>query len=147
MVKPLLLHRVEHADAVVDQLHQVLVRTDNHHIQTGCRALPRIGGDDVVGFEAVFLDTREVEGTGRVTDQPELRLQILRRGVAVGLVLIVDVVAEGDTAGVENNGEVVARMVFDQPQHHGHEPTHSADRHAIRTGQGRQSVVSPEDVG
>ena len=147
VVQPLLLHRIEHADAVVDQLHQVLVRADNHHVQPGRRTLPRIGGDDVVGFKAVFLDAGEIEGAGRVPDQPELRLQILRRGVAVGLVLIVDVVAEGDAAGVENHREVVPRMVFDQPQHHGHEPAHGADRHAIGTGQRRQSVVSPEDVG
>ena len=34
---------------------------------------PRIGGDEVVGLEAFHLDAGQVEGAGRLADQPELR--------------------------------------------------------------------------
>ena len=47
-----ILHRIEHCDAVADQLHQILVRRDDGDLGAPGRGLPGIGGDQVVGLEA-----------------------------------------------------------------------------------------------
>ena len=65
-----------------------------------------IGGDEVVGLEAVLLDAGDVEGLHGVADQRELRDQLLRRRRPVRLVVLVDLVAERLLAGVEDDGQV-----------------------------------------
>ena len=92
---PLVLHRIEHGDAVVHQLHEVLVGRDDDGLEALGRRLFRIGRDQVVGLVALKLDAGQVEGAGRLAHQGELRAQLLRRLVAVCLVFRVEVVAEG----------------------------------------------------
>ena len=69
------LHGVVHDDAVADELHQILVGRDNCRRRPGLAGEPRVGGDQVVGFEADLLQVRQLEGTHRVADQRELRPQ------------------------------------------------------------------------
>ncbi len=83
------------------------------------RARPSsVGGDQVVRLEALDLDRRQAEGAGRVAHQRELRHQLGRWLVAIGLVLVVDLVAEADPAGVEDDDHVVVGMVLHQPEQH-----------------------------
>lgn len=103
---PLVLHRVEHDDARLDQLHQVLVGGDDGHVGARRARLRRIGRDQVVGLEALLLDTGDVEGARRLADQAELRSQVLRRLRAMGLVEVVDLVAERVAGGVEDHREM-----------------------------------------
>ena len=94
-VDGLVLHGVEHDDAIADQLHQILVGRDDRDLPA---CIPRPAGqgrDDVVGLVAIRLDAGDVEGAGCFARQGELRLQILGQFGAVGLVFGVDVVAEG----------------------------------------------------
>ena len=67
-----------------------------------------IAGDDVVGLEPRFLDARQRESAGRVADQRELRHQVLGRRRAVGLVLVVHLVAE---AYARDSSRITARCV------------------------------------
>ena len=54
------------------------------------RAVLGVGGDQVVGLVALDVDHRQAEGAGGLADQRELRDELLRRLVAVGLVLVVE---------------------------------------------------------
>ncbi len=146
------LHGVEHGDAVADELHQVLVGGDDHHLAPGVAGGAGVGGDDVVGLVAVQLDRRHAEGAGGLAHQAELRDQILGRRRAVGLVLRVEVGAERLLRGVEYDRQVrrplrvVAHLAQQLPQHVA-EAGHRADRQAVGLPrEGRQGVVGAEDV-
>ncbi len=62
-----------------------------------------IGGDDVIGLIAFKLDAGDVEGSHGIADKAELGHQIFRSRRALGLVLIIDLVAEGVALGIENH--------------------------------------------
>jgi hypothetical protein len=89
------LHRVEHLDPAAHQLHQVLVRGDDRHPPPGFPRLAGERGDDVVGLVALQLQAGDVEGARGLARQRDLRAQVLRHLVAIGLVEVIEVVAEG----------------------------------------------------
>ena len=88
------LHRVEHGDALADQLHQVLVRGHDGDLDAALAGQPGVGRDQVVRFVALHLDRRQIERPGRLADHGELGLEVVRRLVPVGLVVGIEVVAE-----------------------------------------------------
>ena len=139
------------ADAGPDQLHEILVGRHDRHVGAGCHRLHRVGGDQVVGLHAQLLDAGHVEGLHGVADQRELRHQLFRRRRAMRLVVLVDLVAEGLLAGVEDDGQVrrparLARVGQQLPQH-GAEAVHRPHRQPIgRTRQRRQRMEGAEDV-
>ena len=90
------LHGVQHADLVGDQLHQVFVRRHDGDARALGGGLARVGRDQVVGFKTLHLEGGLAEGDGGLAHQRELRDQVFRRIGAVGLVLVVEVIAEGD---------------------------------------------------
>ncbi len=148
---PLVLHRVEHLDQViVDELHQVLVGRDDGNLGAGLAAEPRIGRDQIIGFEALFLDTGDAEGANRVAGKRELRHQIIRRLGAIRLVLAEHRIAEAHPPGIENHRKMrrlIARLgiLKELPQHVA-EAGNGARRKAVGFArQGRQCVVGAED--
>ena len=161
-IDALVLHRVEHVDAAAldsavrlralpDELHQVLVARDDRHVPAAARRLDRVGGDQVVGFEIVFLDAGQAEGARGIPDQRELRDEVLGRRRPVGLVLIVERVAEAGRSLVQDHRQVgwavrLVEVVGELPQHR-RVTIDRAHRHAVRIGQRRQSVIGAEDVG
>ena len=155
----LVLHRVEHIDAgravrrvdFGDQLHQVLVGTDDGDVPAAFLRAAGIGGDEIVGLQPRHLDAGQAEGAGRVADQRELRLEVFGRLGPVGLVVLVDVVAEALAAGVEDHGKVgraVGRVEIGRelPQHRG-VAIDRAHRSPFGVRQRGQAVIGPEDVG
>ena len=145
------LHGVEHDDAGPHELHQILVGGDDGDVAAGVDHLLRVGGNEVVGLKAELLDAGDVERLHRVADEWELRDELLRRWRPVGLVVLVDLVAEGLLRGIEDNGEMgrcLGRLGLAQqlPQH-GAKAVHGADRKAVgRARQRRQRVEGAEDV-
>jgi hypothetical protein len=146
-----ILHGVEHGDPRADQLHQVLVGGDDHHLAAHVADLAGVGGDQVVGLVARLLQAGHAEGPGRLAHQRELRDQVFRRRRPVGLVLGVELVAEGLLRMVEYHRQmgrrVVLRLHVDQqlPQHVA-ETGHRPDRQAVGLArQRRQGVEGPED--
>ena len=148
---PPVLHGVEHGDAGLHELHQILVRGDNGDVGAGLRRLDRIGGDQIVGLVAHLLDAGDVEGLHRIADQRELRHQLFRRRRSVCLVVGVDVVAEALLRRVENHRQMrrpVRQLgVAEQLPQHGAEAVHGPYRQTVRwSRERRQRVKSPEDV-
>ena len=147
----LVLHRVEHIDAVADQLHQVLVGGDDRHRPPRLARTPGQGGDDVIGLIAVNLDARHVEGAGGGPGKGKLRAQVLRQFGAVGLVGGVDVVAEGLGTGVKDHRDMGGRLFAGMGQlapEKVAKPRDRPHRHAVGFArQRRQRVIGAKDEG
>ena len=147
---PLILHRVVHVDAGLDQLHQVLVGTDDRDMPTGRHGRPGIAGDDVIGLIPVFLDTGQGKGAGGVADHRELGNQVFRRGRAVRLILVVHVVAESVRSLVQDHGQMrrplrLAQFLGQLPQHR-RIAIDRAHRLAMPVGQRRKLVIGAENI-
>ena len=111
----------------------------------------RIGGDDVVRLDIGFLDAGQAERAGGIADQRELRHQILGRWRAVGLVLIVDLVAEAAARLVENHCQMrrpigLVQIVGQLPQHGGI-AIDRAYRRPFGVGQRGEAMIGTEDIG
>ena len=147
----LVLHGVEHRHARLDELHQVLVGGDDGHVAAGSNRVLGVGGDQVVRLEAQLLDAGDVEGPHCLADQRELGNELFRRGRTMRLVVLIDLVAKGLLAGIEDDGEVrrpapLARILQQLPQH-GTEAVHGAHGQSVRGArQRRQGVEGAKDV-
>ena len=147
---PAVVHRVEHVDVAVDQLHQILVRADDGHLPAGELGGGAIAGDDVVGLEPGLLDARDRKGASGGSDERELRDQILGRRRPVGLVLVVHLIAEGRCRGIENDRHVgravgLLEPVGELPEHRGI-AIDRARRLAVTVGQWGQPMIGAKDV-
>ena len=100
------LHRVIHADAIRDQLHQILVRGHDGHLCPHFRRLGGVGGDQVISLIALFFKRDKPKGPRRIADQRKLRHQIFWRGGAIGLVDGIDVIAKARALSIEHNAHV-----------------------------------------
>ncbi len=145
------LHRVEHVDAVVHELHQILVGRNDGDARACLMREPRIGGDEIVRLEAGLFDAGEAEGAGRIAHQRELRHEIFRRFDPVCLVFGINVVAESLRARIENDGEMgrleLVLRVLDQLVKHVAEARDGADRKPIGlASERRQRMIGAEDV-
>ena len=145
----LVLHRVEQIHAGANQLHQVLVGTDDRDIEASAARRHHIGGDDVVRLHALLFKAGHAERPHRIADQRELRHQIFGWRRAVGLVAIIHVVAEGVAAGIEHHGKMGGGLgpveLGNQLPQHRREAVDSAHRRALRIGERRQPMIGAED--
>src|SRR6185437_15287612 len=111
----------------------------------------RVGGDEIVRLEAILLEAGNIECLHRIADEGELRNKLFRQRRPVGLVLGVDLVAEGLLAGVKNHREVgwtarLSRILQELPQHRT-EAMHGAHWQSVRgTRQWRQGMERAENV-
>ena len=141
--------RAVRADA--DQLHQVLVAGDDGDVPALAGGLARVGGDDVVGLQPLFLDTGQAEGAGGVANQGELGDQVLGRRRTVRLVFRVHVVAERFARFVEDYRQMgravrLVQVLGQFPQHR-RIAINRADGGAGGVGQRRQAVIGAENIG
>ena len=147
---PLILHRVVHVDAGLDQLHQILVGTDDGDMPSRRDRRLGVAGDDVVGFKALLLDAGQGEGARRIADHRKLRDQILGRGRAVRLILVVHVVAEGVRPLVQDHRQM--RRPLGLTQFFGQLPQHRriaidrANGLAMPVGERGKLVIGAENI-
>ena len=148
----LVLHRVVHDDAVVHELHQVLVGRHDGGGRLRLAGEPRVGRDQVVGLEAGLLQAGDVEGVHRLADQRELRDQIVRRRPA-GAPCIRDRNRCGRSSPTcrtpprDASARSSGFMSLQQLPQHVAEAEHGVDLQAVGlAGQRRQRVVGAEDV-
>ena len=148
----LVFHRVIEGDAVADELHQVFVGGDDGGGGTGLGSEAGIGGDDVIGLEILLLDAGHIKGADGIADEFELRTQFLWRLGAVGLVGIIECIAECFGGMIENDGEVGGPLASDRvaqefPDHVA-EARNRADGQLVRFArQRRQRMEGAENIG
>jgi len=87
--------------------------------------------DDVVRLKAILFDARQIQRARRITHDGKLWAQVFGRRIAIGFVLIVNLVPKRLALGVKNDREIVVRMILDQPQHHGHKTTNRANGRTV----------------
>ena len=138
-------------DAVVDELHQVLVRGDDGGGGAGRAGFAHIGRDQVVGLEAVLLEARQIERLHRFADELELRLEIVGRIGPVRLVVGIHGGAEGLLRLVEDHrqmGRPLLRLEIAEklPQHVA-EAEHGIELQPVRFAvDRRQRVIGAKNV-
>ena len=140
------LDRVHHLDARPDELHQVLVGGDDRAGTAGLNSHPGIGRDKIVGLVVFKLTAGQAKGLGRFTDERELRDQVLRRLRPVGLVLVVDLVAEGRAPGIEDHGDMVDFRIVEKLRQHSGKAEDCVDRRAVRPRHRRKRMIGAEQV-
>ena len=147
----LVLHGVEHRDAVADELHQILVGRHDGGLGAGFGCEPRIGGDQVVGLEAALFQAGQVERMHRLADELELGNEIVGRVGPVRLVIGIHRGAEGLFRFIEHHGEMrrlVLRLhVAQQLPQHVAEAEHGVELQAVRFARDRrQRVIGAKHV-
>ena len=148
--KAAVVHRVVQIESRLDQLHQILVGGDDRHRPALRQRGFGVAGDDIVGLQPLGLDTRQRESARGIANHRELRDQILGRGRAVRLILIVQIVAEGLARLVEDDRHVrrpigLVQFIGQFPQHRGI-AVNGTDRLAMNVGERREAVIGAEDI-
>ena len=85
VVPGVVLGRVQHGDAVGDELQHVLVARDDDDFAAGLGGLPAEGADDVVRFKAGVLEDGDAQGVEQAADVGDLLSR--SGGVSVRLAL------------------------------------------------------------
>ena len=148
---PPVTHRIEHVDAGLgQQLHQILVGADHRYLPALRQRRLGVRRDQIVRLPPGFLDARQRKGARRIADHRELRDEILGRGGALRLILIVHLVAEGVLGGVEDHREMgravgLVQLLGELPQHR-RIAIDRPGRLAVLVGELGQDVIGAEDI-
>ncbi len=121
----LVRHRVHPRDALAHELREVLVaRGDEGVPAVHPLGVAREGADHVVGLDAVDHDQGPAERADRLEERRDLGGEVLGHRLPRGLVLGVDLVAEGLSLGIEDRGDIIGGVVrreLPQHVHHAHD--------------------------
>jgi hypothetical protein len=140
-------HGVDQRHPVADQLRQVLVAGGDHDGLAAALGLRRQRRDHVVRLHPGDAQQRQSERPHQCMQRLHLHRQFLRHRRPVGLVLGIEVVAEGPPRGVEDHGHPARRIIRAQLAQHVGDSVQSAGGLAIGTGQRRQRVEGAVQVG
>ena len=151
-IDPDVFHRIQHFDTVTDQLHQVFVGRYDCTAATGLAGLDCKGRDDVVCLEPFFFLARNVECFCRAPGQWNLWAQLFGHRLAIGLVLVIHVVAKCVASLVEDHrnmcGCIRAGVRLDIAIDHVAKAGHGADGQPVGfAGQWRQRMKCAKDKG
>ena len=138
---------VEHLDVgVLDELVGVAVAGDDDDVVAAADGLLGGRGDEVVGLPAGELARRHAERRQHLADEAHLLAQGVGRGVAVGLVRLVGLVAERRLGPVERDQHLVGALLLEHVDEHRREPEHGVGelparrRHVLRAGRRRRGT-------
>src|SRR2546426_1517207 len=120
---------IEQGDAGADQLVEVLVSRDDHHLHASRRPLSGQCADDVVGLVALHANHRHTEGLEDLSDA-------LQRAIEVLLQLLAKLLSSGLVGGIGSVAERLAHIV--------HPPKMVG---AVLLAQARQEVGAPPGRG
>ena len=101
------LHRVEHEDAFVDELEHVLITRDDDDFKRFGGFATGDGADDVVGFVGGELEDGDVHGLEEAADVGDLLGEIGGHFGAVGFIFGELGGADGRFGGFEDGGDVI----------------------------------------
>ena len=143
-------HRVDQQRLVIHQLRQVLVAggDDGAHAGSTCAGGQR--ADHVISLDARHHQQRPAQRLRQFMDGRDLRHQRLGGLAAVGLVMFVQIVAEGAPRRVEDHrpqrGPAMQPGVVAQPTQHADHPMDGAGRLARLVAQVRQGMIGAKQV-
>ena len=140
-------HGVDQGDMIAHQLRHVLVAGRYHHINTLAGGFVGERPDDIVGLHATDNQQRQPHGPNHVMDWLDLHGQIVRHRRAGGLVVFVQIVAEGLALGVKHHHHFRAWKILFQFPDHTDNTLYGARGVALAGHQWRQGMISAEEVG
>ncbi len=142
----LVLHGIEHAHPLGNDLHQILVARNDGHLHPFGGMLSGQRSDDIIGLVALNLQRRQVESPHQILDQRNLRHQVLRHRRAVGLVFGINLLAEGRPPGVKHHRQVIRRMLAHHLEQHVGKTVHGIGRHPLGIGQVADGEIGAVDI-
>ena len=124
--------RVEHFDAVADELEEVLVSGDDRDLEPRGRRLLGQRADHIVRLVPLGCEDRHAERFACVVNERDLLRQILGHRPAVRFVVGGEVVAERAAGQVEGGGDELGLMLLQQLAEHRDEDVDGVGRPALR---------------
>ncbi len=132
-------------DPGLDELHQVLVGGDQHHLVAGLGRAAGEGAQHVVRLVAGELQDGDAVGLQHPADQRDLALQVLRHRAAVRLVVLELVAAEGPPP-LERHPDQLRVLLAQELLEHGHEAVDGVGGLAAGVREVADRVEGAEDV-
>ena len=146
-VQALVAHGIDQGDVLSYQLRQILVAGGDEGCQAAGGGAGRQGADDVVGFHFWHRQQRQPQGTDHGVERLDLLPQIVRHGRAMGLVVGVEIVAEGLARGIEHHRHQFRLIILPQLAQHVDHAYQGAGGLPFGVGQLGQGVIGAEEVG
>ena len=142
-----ILHTVEQRDAIADELHQVLVGGHDGDLRVFRSALDECG-NHVIGFEVRHRNDGDPVRVDEFANDRKLDREILGLGFPIGLVGVVERVAEGRAARVEYHDHAIGRLFANHLAEHVDEAVGGVGRGAVgRAKRGNRKERPVERVG
>ena len=130
-----------------DQLHHILVAADDDDIQPGLLALLRKSPDNIVRFEPILFQADYIERFHQRREIRELRYQVVRSLVPIGLVFRIHFVPKGFCFTVKNDGKVIRLFLAHNLCQHTDKSIQRVGRKALGVGKNLPDPVKrAEDV-
>ncbi len=142
-----LLGRVPDGGGRVDDLEEVLVGGDDDRPEAFFGRPDGERGDGVVGLVLGELGRGDPQGLEDVLEDGHLDGEVVRHGLAVGLVLAVLLVADRRSLDVEDDAQVVGLFGVEELAQGADEAEDGAGREAGRVGQAPDGVVGAVEEG
>ena len=130
-----LVARVEHADAVANELKEVLVERDDDRVEAGVDGLQRQRPDDVVGFIAIRCDDGDAERFACRMHHRDLDGELIGHRRAIGLVIPGQIVTERAAGQIERRRDVLRLVLVEQLAQHRDEDVHGIGRLPLRVAE------------
>ena len=149
-VQRVVLHHVQHRDALIHQLEHVLVRGDDADLNAFLGCFAGEGPNEIVGLITGVLEDGDTHGGEQPLDDWKLLDKFGRSFGAGGLVSGELLLAKGRPLGFEDRGQIVGTILLLKPPDHIVEDVGGFGRSAARVAHGRSAtalagVEGPED--
>ena len=147
VVRKLVFHRIPEGGLFGNDLPKVLVSRDDNNVE-GFRLRPtREGADNIVRLVARFFDRTDIETLDDILDVGDLADEVFRRRGPVRLVLGKDLVPEGGSLGVKNDGRVLGGLLAEEGQDHINETEDGVGGKPLGVREASDGVIGAIDIG
>jgi len=139
-------HGLEHRQVVIDELHEVLVATDQNDLEALPFAAPRQRRDDVIGLDSRDDEPTDPKSVDHLVNGLNLLDEVFGRRGPVRLVVGMNLVSKRRPVGVEDDPEVLRLLLAEHLLEHLRNPVDGIRRLTGRVRQGADRPVRSEDV-
>ncbi len=139
-------HGIDDGDGGIDQLRHVLVAGRDDDLVAGRLGAPCQGADDIVGLDALDAQQRMPLCLENRQQRGDLGAQVVRHRRTVRLVGFKQIIAEGSSRRIEDDGQPGLRVVLGEFHHHVEHTQDRARGFPGCIGQRRHGVKGPVQV-